>query len=87
MAQHQRDEVWQRDAACRGPESVVFYPPTSYETRQQRESRESRAKTICSQCPVRAPCLEYALDIMEPHGIWGGLTEQERRTLLERRAG
>jgi WhiB family redox-sensing transcriptional regulator len=87
VAQRWRDEIWQRNAACRGPESVVFYPPTSNETRHQRETREARAKAICSKCPVLTSCLEYALDIMEPHGIWGGLTEQERRVLLERRAG
>jgi WhiB family redox-sensing transcriptional regulator len=85
--QRQVDEVWQRSAACRGPESVVFYPPTANETRLQRELRESRAKVICAGCPVRAPCLDHALDIMEPHGIWGGLTEQERQVLLAGRVG
>ena len=41
-----------------------------------------RAKAICEQCPVREPCLPYALKIREPHGIWGGLNEVERKQLL-----
>jgi WhiB family redox-sensing transcriptional regulator len=45
--------------------------------------REARAKAICQECPVRQECLHYALDVGEPHGIWGGLNESERRGLLE----
>ena len=41
------------------------------------------AKSICATCPVRTPCLDFALEIREPHGIWGGLNESERRALLE----
>ena len=77
-------ESWQVKAACRGPESAVFFPPTWPERRDERELREARAKTICAQCPVRAECLDFALRIREPHGIWGGLTEAERRTALAR---
>jgi WhiB family redox-sensing transcriptional regulator len=87
VALHPVDEAWPRRAACRGPESALFFPPTSSEPRADREARESRAKAICSGCPVRLPCLDYALEIEEPHGIWGGLTEHERRALLELRAG
>ena len=87
MALHPVDEAWQREAACRGPESVLFFPPPSSEPRSERDVRELRAKAICGGCPVRLACLKYALEIQEPHGIWGGLTEHERRVLLERRAG
>jgi WhiB family redox-sensing transcriptional regulator len=41
-----------------------------------------RAKSICRVCPVNAECLDYALTIREPYGIWGGLTETERRSHL-----
>ena len=41
-----------------------------------------RAKSICKVCPVNVECLEYALTIREPYGIWGGLTETERRGML-----
>lgn len=43
-----------------------------------------RAKAICRVCPVREECLETALAIKEPYGIWGGLTEQERRERILR---
>jgi WhiB family redox-sensing transcriptional regulator len=77
------DEAWQRNAACRGPESVLFFAPTVPEPRPDRDAREARAKAICAECPVTPECLEYALRIREPHGIWGGLNESERRTRLE----
>lgn len=76
------ERTWQLRAACRGPESVLFFPPTSPERRDDREAREQRAKAICRECAVRAPCLEYAMSIREPHGIWGGLNEAERRALV-----
>jgi WhiB family redox-sensing transcriptional regulator len=66
---------------------ALFFPPTIPEPRPDRVARESRAKAICVECAVRAECLDYALEIREPHGIWGGLNETERRNLLERRAG
>lgn len=75
-------EMWQRRAACRGPHAAVFFPPPSFERKFEKLAREERAKTICESCPVAGPCLEYAISIKEPHGIWGGLSEAERRSLL-----
>jgi WhiB family redox-sensing transcriptional regulator len=80
-------EAWQERAACKGPQAVVFFPPTHSERKEEKSVRESRAKAICKTCVVRAECLEYAMAIREPHGIWGGLNEMERKQLLERRAG
>jgi WhiB family redox-sensing transcriptional regulator len=79
------EEVWRRRAACRGPESTLFFAPPVPEPRPARDAREARAKRICVECTVREECLEYALRIREPHGIWGGLNEEQRRLLLERR--
>jgi len=76
------DAAWQRRAACRGPIAKVFFPPSAPESRTARETREARAKAICRGCGVREDCLAYALEIAEPHGIWGGLSEVERRALL-----
>ena len=76
---------WQFRAACRGEESALFFAPNYFERREQKEAREAKAKAICVRCPVRAECLEYALRIREPHGIWGGLNELERRALLRSR--
>jgi WhiB family transcriptional regulator, redox-sensing transcriptional regulator len=75
-------ESWHLKAACRGPESTLFFPPSLPERREERDARECRAKLICTECPVRPECLEFALRVREPHGIWGGLTESERRRLL-----
>ncbi len=76
------EEIWQQRAACKGPQSAVFFPPSQPERKEAREERERRAKSICASCPVRLPCLDYALSIKEPHGIWGGLNEAERRELV-----
>ena len=75
-------ETWHLKAACRGPESTLFFPPSAPERREERDGREAKAKRICAQCVVREDCLEFALRVREPHGIWGGLTESERRRLL-----
>jgi WhiB family transcriptional regulator, redox-sensing transcriptional regulator len=76
------DDLWQAKAACRGPQSSVFFPPSHFERKEEKEARENRAKAICASCPVRRPCLDYALRIREPHGIWGGLNEVERKQAL-----
>ena len=75
-------DTWQLRAACRGPHSALFFPPTHPERRDEREARERRAKAICGECAVRRDCREFALAVREPHGIWGGLTEAERRSTL-----
>ena len=87
MVATQIGDEWQPRAACRGPQAEVFYPPSSNERKEERLLRESEAKAICSSCAVRIPCRDYAIAIREPHGIWGGLNEIERRNLIERRAG
>lgn len=79
----QIDETpWQVRAACRGPNMNIFYPPTATERKRDQLRREELAKAICARCDVRQECLDYAIRIREPHGIWGGLTERERRVLL-----
>ena len=80
-------ESWQGRAACRGPQAAVFFPPSHAERKDEKLAREARAKGICSECHVRDDCLGYAIRIREPHGIWGGLNEVERKQLLDRRAG
>jgi WhiB family redox-sensing transcriptional regulator len=85
VVSYQRTEDgWQLRAACRGPHASVFFPPPQPERRDEKHEREMRAKAICQSCPVQGPCLDYALRIREPHGIWGGLNEGERRVLLAR---
>jgi WhiB family transcriptional regulator, redox-sensing transcriptional regulator len=86
MSQTHLDEAWQLQAACRGPQASVFFPPSHFEKKDERERRERRAKEICSGCAVRMPCLQYALSIREPNGVWGGLSELERKQIMAREA-
>ena len=83
----QRADDWQLKATCRGPQSVVFFPLSHFERKEEKEAREAQAKSICATCSVRQPCLDYAIRIREPHGIWGGLNEVERKQLVARRVG
>lgn len=80
-----RTTNWQDDAACRGADTSLFFAPNYFERRGQKQAREARAKLICAGCTVREPCLEFALRTRDPHGIWGGLNELERRRLLRTR--
>lgn len=77
------DDAWQVRAACRGPQAVVFFPPSTTERKDEKIEREARARAICNECPVLDPCLDFAVTIREPHGIWGGRTEAERRLLWD----
>jgi WhiB family transcriptional regulator, redox-sensing transcriptional regulator len=70
---------WREFARCRGVDPEVFYPVSD------DEEAADEAKAICALCPVREPCLEFALSTREKNGVWGGLTERERRRVLRRR--
>jgi WhiB family redox-sensing transcriptional regulator len=69
-------DTWRQAAACRGFEANTFYPETP--------EAVAAAKQVCAGCKVRAMCLETALRNQERHGVWGGLTEQERARLARR---
>ena len=68
---------WQLDAACRGADSRLFFPPAGRLDAAQRQ-REAAAKRMCADCPVHLACRRYALEARESYGVWGGLTEDER---------
>ena len=72
---------WQADAACRGMDSSGFFHPAE-ERNEARRRRIAAAKAICGQCPAKEACLEHALRVREPYGIWGGLSEDERASVL-----
>jgi len=65
----------------------MFFPPSTFERKEDKEQREVSAKAICANCCVKGACLEYAIRIRESHGIWGGLNEGERRVIMSRLAG
>jgi WhiB family redox-sensing transcriptional regulator len=68
---------WRQRSACRGLDPEIFYPATDEEA--------DEAKAICAICPVRQMCLEHALAAREREGVWGGLTERERRRVIRQR--
>ncbi len=85
MSALRSDDTWQVKAACRGPQALVFFPPSTFERKDEKQDRERRAKAICATCAVRQPCLDYAIRIREPHGIWGGMSESERKRHIDKR--
>jgi WhiB family transcriptional regulator, redox-sensing transcriptional regulator len=74
---------WTERAACRDAPPDLFFPVSEFGA---AEGQITEAKRICSACPVRADCLDHALNRGEASGIWGGTTELERRHLRRRRA-
>jgi WhiB family redox-sensing transcriptional regulator len=72
------DQNWRAFAGCAKTDPDLFFAVGAEEHRT--------AKEICRQCPVRRECLSYAMDVPIDHGIWGGMTERERRR-YRRRAG
>lgn len=71
-------EDWWQAAACRNADPELFFPISA--TAASRGDI-GRAKQICASCPVNSPCLRYALAHRQEQGIWGGLTDEERRSL------
>lgn len=72
------DQGWQLAANCLGVDPDLFFP--------ERGASTKEAKAVCQGCEVRADCLEYALANGEKFGIWGGLSERERRRIRRQRA-
>ena len=73
---------WRDRAACLSFPAILFFGMDDVETPAERRAREDQAKLVCSSCSVRDDCLDYALTMREPYGIWGGLTEIERKARL-----
>lgn len=69
-------EDWTIAAACRGMNPDELFV---------QGAAQNRAKSVCAACPVRTECLADALDNRVEFGVWGGMTERERRALLRRR--
>ena len=72
----EEEQEWQERALCAQTDPEAFFPEKGGSTRE--------AKRICAGCEVRSECLEYALEHDERFGIWGGLSERERRRLKKR---
>ena len=76
MSDHTFDTAsipWSSDARCDSADPELFFP---------RDGTDNTlAKSICQTCPVRRQCLDYALETRQKYGIWGGMTEAQRRRL------
>jgi len=72
------DLSWQDYSNCRGADADLFFPERGASTR--------KAKAICNACQVKGECLEFAITQSEKFGIWGGLSERERRKIRKERS-
>ena len=71
------DTDWMKHGLCRQLAPSTFFPNDG--------AGVEMARRVCGDCPVQAPCLEYALAERIDHGVWGGASERERRRILKRR--
>ncbi len=71
------DVDWMQKGRCRDISPSIFFPSDGVGVEV--------ARSICADCPVKAPCLEYALKNKIDHGVWGGASERERRRIARRR--
>jgi len=68
---------WRAQAACKDNDIDIFFPPS--------DDAAGPARAICARCPVQESCREWAIATRQPDGVWGGLTETERRRIRRRR--
>ena len=71
------DYDWMQHGNCRNYPPATFFPSDGVGV--------DVARKLCESCPVKQPCLEYALTERVDHGVWGGCSERERRRILKRR--
>lgn len=73
---------WRDHAACRNEDPEDFFPGSAGPAAQ---AQERHAKAVCFVCPSQQPCGLWALQTRQEFGVWGGLSEAERRAILRRR--
>ena len=74
-------EGWRARAACRAIDTDIFFPAGDTGPAARKIQQ---AKAVCRTCPVQEECLAFAMAFYQEYGIWGGLTEDERRALRRR---
>jgi WhiB family transcriptional regulator, redox-sensing transcriptional regulator len=81
MRDYANPEGWAAGGACRRADPELFFPvgPGGPSARQT-----TQAKQVCAICPVRQPCLEFAVETGQDFGVWGGATADERRAMRRR---
>jgi WhiB family redox-sensing transcriptional regulator len=78
-----RRRAWLAHGACRDEDPELFFPLTSAGPSARQILA---AKAVCARCTVRSECLHYALDDTYSYGVWGGTTEEERKSMRRARA-
>jgi WhiB family redox-sensing transcriptional regulator len=78
-----QQDAWLCRAACRALPTELFFPAGELDNEAVEQAEE--AKAVCATCPVRVPCLEFAIATNQPYGIWGGANTSERRSIRRRR--
>lgn len=73
---------WRHEAVCRNEDPELFFPVGSS---GPALAQIARAKVVCSRCPVTLQCLSWAIETGQDAGVWGGMSEDERRSLKRRR--
>ena len=73
---------WRDQAECRSTDPALFFPVG---TTGAALDQIAAAKSVCIQCAARAECLEFALETNQDNGVWGGLSEEERRQIRRQR--
>jgi WhiB family redox-sensing transcriptional regulator len=76
------EDGWAAKGACRHSDPELFFPVAAS---GPALGELARARQVCAGCPVRGQCLDYALETGQDFGVWGGLTEDERRAIRRRR--
>ena len=70
------DTEWMGQGKCKDMDPAFFFPSDGVGVRL--------AQNVCADCPVKAPCLEYALAYRVDDGVWGGTSERQRKRILRR---
>ena len=81
MTEMDNRAVWWSRAACATADPELFFPISHS---GPALGQVTKAKAVCARCQIQPQCLRYALDAGPVQGVWGGLTEEERRRLLRR---
>lgn len=68
---------WQLQGSCRAVDPDTFFHPEG-ERGPRKAARDEAAKAVCARCPVLEQCRRHSLEVREPYGVWGGLTEEDR---------
>jgi WhiB family redox-sensing transcriptional regulator len=83
-AEREERRDWWKSAACQEEDPELFFPVSAVGLSRKDIAQ---AKAVCASCLVRRPCLQFALATHQMHGVWGGMTEEERRLRARRGAG